>query len=148
MGIGQNRKFGNLGNFWFCSKWYLNLLVFVSVHFFGVFKPWVTTSFNIRGKQDFRDFRVFDLGYKAKSKTRKSRKFLFFPFKSYQNLSIFCSVHIFVVFKSWFKTTVRIWKKRHISQISEFSILGIGQNWKLGNLGNLHCFFLNHMLTF
>ena len=74
LGIGQNRKLGNLGNFRVYSKSYLNLLVFVLFHFSGV----VTTSVKIRGKQNFRDFRVFDLGHRAKLKTRKVRKFFFF----------------------------------------------------------------------
>ena len=78
LSIEQNRKLGNLGNFPFCSKSYWNLLVFVSIDFFGAFKYWITISVIIQGKRNFRDFRVFDLGYRAKSKTRKSRKFLFF----------------------------------------------------------------------
>ena len=78
VGIEQNRKLGNVGNFPLCSKSYWNLLVFVSIDFFGVFKSWITVSVIIRGKRNFRDFRVFDLGYRAKSKTLKSRKYLFF----------------------------------------------------------------------
>ena len=142
MGIRQNRKLGNLGNFRFCSKSYLNLLVFVSDHFSGVFKSWVTTNVKIRSKQNFRDFWVFDLGYRSKSKSRKSRKFFFFLLIRIRTFQFFCSVHIFVVFKSLVITTVRIWKKRHISEISEFSILDIGQNRKLGNLGKFHLFYL------
>ena len=57
---------------------YLNLLVFISDHFSGVFLTWVTISVKIRRKQNYQDFRVFDLGYRSKSKTRKSRKSLFF----------------------------------------------------------------------
>ena len=78
MGREQNQKLGNLGNFPFCSKSYLNLLVFVSIDFFVIFKSGIIISVIIQGKRNFRDFRVFDLGYRAKSKTRKSRKFLFF----------------------------------------------------------------------
>ena len=78
VGIEQNWKLGNVGNFPLCSKSYWNLLVFISIDFFSVFKSWITISVIIRGKRNFRDFRVFDLGYRAKSKTRKSRKFLFF----------------------------------------------------------------------
>ena len=36
--------------------------------------------------------------------------------------------------------TVKIWNKATLSEMSEFSILGIGQNQKLGNLGNFHFF--------
>ena len=57
--------------------------------FFGLFKSWITISVIIQGKRNFRDFRVFDLGYRAKSKTRKSRKFTFFSFQWYRNLSVF-----------------------------------------------------------
>ena len=78
MGIEQNGKLGNVGNCPLCSKSYWNLLVFISIDFFGVFKSWIAISVIIRGKQNFRDFRVFDLGYRTKWKTRKFRKFLFF----------------------------------------------------------------------
>ena len=37
--------------------------------------------------------------------------------------------------------TVKIWSKRILSEIPEFLILGIGQNRKLGNLGNFLFFF-------
>ena len=37
--------------------------------------------------------------------------------------------------------TVKIWSKKKLSEISEFSILGIGKNWKLGNLRNFISFF-------
>ena len=36
--------------------------------------------------------------------------------------------------------TVKIWNKATLSEIFEFSILGIGQNQRLGNLGNFHFF--------
>ena len=41
----------------------------------------------------------------------------------------------------------QIWSKRTLSEISEFSILGIEQNRKLGNLGSFLCFFLIHFIT-
>ena len=65
---------------------------------------------------------------------------IIFSFKPYRNLSVFRLVHIFVVFKSWVLTTVRIWNKRHISEISEFSILGIGQDRQLRNGRNVRFF--------
>ena len=96
MGIGQNRNLGNLGNFPFCSKSCWNLLVFFSIDLFGSFKCWITISVIIWGKRNFQDFRVFNLGYRTKSKTRKSRRFLFFLFEklnhsnepSYRTVSI------------------------------------------------------------
>ena len=150
MTIGRNQKLRNLENFRFSPKSYLNFLVFVSVHFFGVFKSLVTTSANIWSKQNFQDLRVFDLGYRSKSKIQKSRKFFIFSFNSYWNLSVFRWVHIFVVFKSWVLNTVRVWKKRHISEIFEFLILGKGQKRKLGNLENFYLFiylfiYLSHL---
>ena len=60
------------------NKSYWNLLVFVSIDFFGTFKSWITINVIIWGKRNFWDFRVFNLGCRAKSTTRKSRKFLFF----------------------------------------------------------------------
>ena len=37
-------------------------------------------------------------------------------------------------------TSVKVWRKRKRSEISEFSILGIVQNWKLGNLRTFYFF--------
>ena len=45
-------------------------------------------------------------------------------------------------------TTVKIWSKRKLSEISKFLILGIGQNRKLGNLGNFTFFLLIHFIIF
>ena len=64
--------------FIFCFNWFL-----------WIFKYWITISVIIRGKRDFRDFRVFDLGYRAKSKTRKSRKFLFFLLSHIETFQFF-----------------------------------------------------------
>ena len=33
---------------------------------------------------------------------------------------------------------IKNWSKRKLSEVSKFSISGIGQNRKLGNLGNGH----------
>ena len=70
-----------------------------------------------------------------------------FSFKSCSNhiqivRTVFHPVHIFAVFKSWVVTTVRIWSTRHISEISEFFISGIGQNRKLRNLSNFNFFMI------
>ena len=48
-----------------------------------------------------------------------------------------------MVFGSWVSYITKNWIKRKLSAISEFSILGAGQNRKLGNLGNFHFFLLN-----
>ena len=50
----------------------------VDIFFVCIFKSWITISVIIRGKRNLPDFRVFDLAYRAKSKTQKSRKFLVF----------------------------------------------------------------------
>ena len=42
--------------------------------------------------------------------------------------------------------TIKNWSKRTLSEVSMFSISSIGQNWKTGNLGNGHFFFLNHIV--
>ena len=93
LSIEQNRLLGNLGNFPLCSKSYWNLLVFVSIDFYDLFKSWITISALIRGQHNFQDFRAFNLGYRAKWKTGKFRKLFFFSFKSYRNFSVFRSVH-------------------------------------------------------
>ena len=41
-------------------------------------------------------------------------------------------------FTFWLSYTTKNLRKRNLFEISEFSILGIGQNWKLWNLGNWH----------
>ena len=38
--------------------------------------------------------------------------------------------------------TINFWSKRKLSEVSKFSISGIEQNKKLGNLGNFHFFVL------
>ena len=43
--------------------------------------------------------------------------------------------------------SVEIWGKRTLSGISEFSILGIEQNRKLGKLRSFLFFFLIHFIT-
>ena len=89
LGIGQNRKLGNLRNFPFCSKSYWNLKTFVSVDFLSILKYWITISVIIRGKQNFRDFWVFDLGYREKLKNGKSQKFLFFLLNQIRTFQFF-----------------------------------------------------------
>ena len=44
--------------------------------------------------------------------------------------------------------TIKNWSKRKLSEVSMFSNSSIGQNWKPGNLGNGHFFFLNHIVKF
>ena len=44
-------------------------------------------------KEHFPRFRVFDFGYRIKSKTRKSRKFYILLLKAYLDLYVFVSVH-------------------------------------------------------
>ena len=55
-----------------------------------------------------------------------------------------------VIFQSVFRFSVlyttKNLSKRKLSEISEFSILGIGQNRKLGNLGNFYFFSLSFIL--
>ena len=42
--------------------------------------------------------------------------------------------------------TIKIWSKRKLSEVSQFSISSIGQNRKFGNVGNRHFFFSNHII--
>ena len=67
--------------------------------------------------------------------------------RSYWNFLVFVLVDFFLAFLNLELQSVSLFKVNEISEISEFSILGAGQNRKLGNLGNL-CFFLfNHIKT-
>ena len=54
-----------------------------------IFKSWITISVIIPGKRNFRHFRVCDLGYRGKSKTRKSRKFSFFLLNHTRTFQLF-----------------------------------------------------------
>ena len=45
------------------------------------------------------------------------------------------------------RNTVKIWSKRTLSEISEFSILGVEQNKKIGNFESFLFFFLIHFIT-
>ena len=89
-------------------------------------------KFEVKKISEISEFSILVIG--QKSKTRKSRKCSFFLLKPYFKLSVFVSVHFFVVYKTLVTATVKIWSKSEISKISEFSILGIGQNRKLENL--------------
>ena len=60
----------------------------------------------------------------------------------------FCVGWFFLAFLNLELQSVSLFKVNEISEISEFSILGIGQNQKLGNLGNLHFFLFNDIGTF
>ena len=64
--------------FSFCLDW-----------FFGVFKSWITISVIIQRKRNCRDFGAFDLGYRAKLKTRKSQNFLFFLLNHIETFQFF-----------------------------------------------------------
>ena len=81
--------------------------------------------------------RKLDFKYRAKSnKTRKPRKWTFFLLKPHRKNNVF-SFRLF--FRFWVSYATENLNKIKPSQISEFSILGLGQNRKLGNLKN--CFF-------
>ena len=45
------------------------------------------------------------------------------------------------------RNTVKIWSTRTLSEIFEFSILGIEQNKKIGNFESFLFFFLIHFIT-
>ena len=87
----------------------------------------------MKWKNAFQYFWVFDFGCRAKSKTWKPRNFFFFK-KDILTFKFFPQL-IFVVSESSITLTLKIWSKRTLSKIFEFSILGVGQNRKLGNLG-------------
>ena len=59
---------------------------------------------------------------------------IFFFFEKHILTFKFFSQFIFVVSESWITTTLKVWSKRTVSKISEFLILDLGQNRKLGNL--------------
>ena len=87
----------------------------------------------------FRGFQVFDFKHRAKSKTRKPRNWVFFLLKPHHKVKVFYFMSFFSqFFRFWVSDTTKSLSKRNLSEISEFSILGIGQNRKLGNLGNWH----------
>ena len=52
--------------------------VFLSVHFCRFWILSYNHCQNLKWQNTFRDFRVFDFGYRTKSKTRKPRKFSIF----------------------------------------------------------------------
>ena len=41
---------------------------------------------------------------------------------------------------------IKNWSKRKLSEVSKFSISSIGQNWKLGNVGNWHFLLSNRFV--
>ena len=74
---------------------------------------------NSKWKKPFQDSRFFDFGYRAK----------------------FWSQFILVVSEYQVTQTVKTWSKRMLSEISQFSILGTGQNWRLRNFESFLFFF-------
>ena len=78
-------------------------------------------------------------------KSHKKAKFL----SLFLSLSFSLSLSLFLGNTNLGKvtTTVKIWSKRKLFEISKFSILGIGQNQKLGYLGSFPFFFLIHFIT-
>ena len=81
----------------------------------------------------FRGFQVFDFNYRAKSKTRKPRKWALFLLKPHHKVNCFLFWVIFSQFLDFdFDIFTKNSSKRKLSEISTFSILGIEQNRKLG----------------
>ena len=91
-------------------------------------------------------FQAVDFKYRAKVKTRKSRKWAFLLIKPRCKVKIFCHRSFFSVFRFWVSQTTKSWSKRKLSEISKFSNLGIGQNRELGKHENWHFSLLNHMV--
>ena len=84
LGIVQNRKpVFLLGPFYALQSFLLSPILNLKLQLLSKFEV----------KENFRDFWVFDFGYRAKSKTRKPWKFLLFLLKPYWNFEIFVSVH-------------------------------------------------------
>ena len=86
----------------------------------------------------FQGFQVFDFKYRAKSKTRKPRNWAFFLLKPHHTVNFLFWIIFQSIFRFWVPYTTKNLSKRKLSDISEFSILGIRQNRTLGILGNWH----------
>ena len=87
----------------------------------------------LKQRKTFWGFQVLDFKYRAKSKTWKSRKWTFFLLKPHCKVKVFSFRSFFWL---WILYTIKNLSKIKLSEIFEFSILGIGQNRKLENLGN------------
>ena len=126
LGIGQNRKLGNLRSWHVFFSKHIKLMFFILGHFSVSF--WILSFIyyqKYKWQKTFRDFRVFNFGYRVKSKTRKARKLLFFLLKTHGKANVF---FFWVLFQSVFtfrvSYTIKNLGKRKLSEISEFSILG------------------------
>ena len=86
----------------------------------------------------FQGFQVVDFKYRAKSKTRKPRNWAFFLLKPHHTVNFLFWIIFQSIFRFWVPYTTKNLSKRKLSDISEFSILGIRQNRTLGILGNWH----------
>ena len=83
----QNWKPVDLGNgHFFFSNHIVKIKFFLLGHIFE-FEFYIPPK--IKKKQNFARFRVFDFGYRAKSKTREPRKFSFLFLKPNRDLLVF-----------------------------------------------------------
>ena len=140
LGIGQNGKLGNLGN------WHFPLLKpreKVNVFFFGVifqsvFRFWVSYTTKNLSKRKLSEISEFSiLGIGQNRKLGNLGNWHFSLLKPHEKVSAFFFGVIFQsVFRFWVSYNAKNLSKRKLSEISEFLILGIGQNRKLGNFGN------------
>ena len=116
---------------------------------FVVFESEITINLKIWSKRTFSEISEFSiLGIGQNRKLGNLGNWHFSLLKPHEKVNVFFFGVIFQsVFRFWVSYTTKNLSKRKLSEISEFSILGIGQNWKLGNVGkflsalNFDCFY-------
>ena len=86
LGIEQNRKLRNVGSFLFFFLIHFINLRFCLSSFLSFLNLKLQQLSKFEVKDTFRDFRVFDFGYRVKSKTQKPRNFSIFLLKAYIGL--------------------------------------------------------------
>ena len=93
----------------------------------------------------FQAFQISDFKCRAKSKTQKLRKWAFLLLKPHREVNVFSFISFF---RFWVSYTTKNLSKIKLSETSEFSILGKGQNRKLGHLGNWYFFLIKPHRSF
>ena len=135
---GQNQKPGNLRNWQFFSNHIVTLKFFLLGYFFNF--EWVSyTTKNLSKIQlsEISKFSILDVGQNQKPGNLRNWQF----FSNHIVTLKFFLLGYFFNFE-WVSYTTKNLSKIQLSEISKFSILDVGQNQKLGNLGNCYFFLI------
>ena len=107
----------------------------------------VIKTIKIWSKWKLSRFPSFRFQLEGKIENSQTSEIAIFLLKSHHKNKVFLFWVVFQsVFRFWVSYTTKNISKRKLSEVSKFSISSIGQNRKLGTLGNWHFFFWKHVI--